>query len=48
MRLQRPGTPEERRASARNVAFLVLVALVIALVVAAIVVFSTFLSRFGG
>jgi hypothetical protein len=48
MRLQLPGTPEERRASVRNIAFLVLVAFVIALVIAAIVVFSTFFSRFGG
>ena len=47
MRLRRPVTPEERRASVRNVAFLVLVAFVIALVIGAIVVFSTFLSRFG-
>lgn len=48
MRLKRPATAEERRTSVRNVAFLVLVAVVIALVIAAIVVFSTFLSRFGG
>ena len=47
MRLRRPGTSEERRASVRNVAFLVLVAFVIALVIAAIVVFSTVLDRFG-
>ncbi len=32
----------------RNVAFLVLVAVVIALVIGVIVVFSTFLSRFSG
>jgi len=31
----------------RNIAFLVLVAFVIALAIGAIVVFSTFLSRFG-
>lgn len=47
MRLQLPGTPEERRASARNIAFLVLVAVVIALVIGAVIVFSTFLSHFG-
>jgi len=48
MKLRKPVTPEERRESVRNVAFLVLVAFVIALVIGAIVVFSTFLSRFGG
>ena len=48
MNLRRRVAPSERRVSVRNVAFLVLVAFVIALVIGAIVVFSTFLSRFGG
>ena len=47
MKLQLPTTPDSRRASVRNVAFLVLVAVVIALVIAAVVVISTVLSRFG-
>ena len=44
-RTRRPGDP---LVNPRNVAFLVLVVLVIALVIAAILVFGTFLDRFGG